>query len=199
VSGQSDPTQPGSELEPYADKCARHHRKGGGICRHPAGFRTDHPGIGPCYLHGGRTPVKHGRYSKIRPLQLRKLIQAHEEDPDPLNLLPELALGRALFEDFLKRAKEAGNSLDAVAAMGLLEAIARIVKRIEDIRSQDAISRPELIRVVTEMGRNTDHRLGQFARRVEELLPRDKVGHLEELLNQTREDLKDDWVRISIA
>jgi hypothetical protein len=128
---------------------------------------------------------------------MQEMIEQFESDPDPLNILPELAIARALFTDYIGRSS--AETVDLTAAMGLLEAIARIVKRIEDIRSQDAISRPELIRVVTEMGRNADHRLGQFARRVEELVPRDKVAHLEELLNQTREDLKDDWVRIRIA
>jgi len=28
----------------------------GALCRHPAGFRTDHPGLGNCYRHGGSSP-----------------------------------------------------------------------------------------------------------------------------------------------
>jgi hypothetical protein len=67
------------------------------------GFKTDHPGEGRCYLHGGLTPIKHGRYSRIKRQAIRDLIAEFDADPDPLNILPELAAARALFVDFVER------------------------------------------------------------------------------------------------
>src|SRR6266542_2739067 len=55
---------------PIAGRCNAHTR-GGRLCSHAAGQRTDHRGHGRCYLHGGGTPrgtasphFKHGRDSR---------------------------------------------------------------------------------------------------------------------------------------
>lgn len=40
---------------PEHDKCGAKKRKGGGSCGQTAGWGTDHPGVGPCKLHGGAT------------------------------------------------------------------------------------------------------------------------------------------------
>lgn len=80
--------------------------RAGTPCAHAAGERTDHPGQGRCWLHGGATPIRHGRYSKIRRTRLGELIAHHEDDPNPLDMLPELAAARALFQDFVERYEE---------------------------------------------------------------------------------------------
>lgn len=36
--------------------CGARTKRSGEPCRHGAGMRTDHPGAGRCWLHGGRTP-----------------------------------------------------------------------------------------------------------------------------------------------
>lgn len=77
--------------------------KSGKPCDHPAGFRTDHPGSGRCYLHGGATPVQHGLRSKVHRSRLDELIEKHMKNPDPLNLLPEVAQLRAFAEDLQTR------------------------------------------------------------------------------------------------
>ncbi len=197
-------------------------KKSGGTCRRPAGWGTDHPGVGKCKLHGGATPIKSGRYSKIKRESLRQLIAEHEADPDPLNIFPELAAARALFQDFIERydrhsealiawhqsfqtqrpidpekaggfvevidayeerivslddltdrqqqtlllarqyvaaLREPGNSnkptqiLDIADAYRIVSEITKIVERIERIRAANAISRPDLIRTMTEMSR----------------------------------------------
>jgi hypothetical protein len=58
----------------------------------------------PAWWHQARRPA-----TQVRPLlvdraaAIRDLIAAHEADPDPLNLLPEIAALRALFQDFIER------------------------------------------------------------------------------------------------
>lgn len=75
-------------------------------CRSRAGSGTDHPGIGRCDKHFGNNPIRHGRYSQIKRHELRELIEKHEQDSDPLNLLPEVAALRGLFEDYINRYEE---------------------------------------------------------------------------------------------
>jgi hypothetical protein len=82
--------------EPHAGlprpRCGAKTRRGArGPCSNVAGFRTDHVGQGRCYLHGGSSQIKSGRYSALNSVRLRDLIAEHEADPDPLNTLPELA------------------------------------------------------------------------------------------------------------
>ena len=43
----------------------RQPRYAGERCARPAGWGTEHLGFGRCKLHGGATPYKHGRYSKV--------------------------------------------------------------------------------------------------------------------------------------
>ncbi len=82
--------------------CQASKRKGG-VCTRPAGWGTNHVGQGRCKLHGGNNVIKHGRYSIIRRESLRDLAGHFEADPDPLNLLPDLAQCRALYTDFVNR------------------------------------------------------------------------------------------------
>lgn len=100
-------------LIPALPTCGAKTRSRIGECRNPAGFKTDHVGQGRCNLHGGATPVKHGRYSTITRSRIRDLITKHEEDPNPLDTLPELAAARALFQDFIERYDETTAALVA--------------------------------------------------------------------------------------
>jgi ABC-type branched-subunit amino acid transport system ATPase component len=153
---------------------------------------------------------------------MRSLIEQHEADPDPLNIFPELAAARALFQDFIERydrftdaivawhqsyqanarplskekaerlveivdqyeelisseddltdrqqknletAREFARSLtessnnkpiqilDIADAYRIVSEVTKIVERIERIRSANAISRPEMARVMQEMAR----------------------------------------------
>jgi hypothetical protein len=210
--------------------CGHRNRSDQGIddyCQNPAGFRTDHPGVGFCFHHGGASMgngtsvTTHGRYSKLFNTEIGQLIEKHNKDEDPLNLLQDLAAARALFEDFvyryeqhraeltawfeaytgykltperiealdyiikyyesLSRRQERSDVtqaqyelvrefvdkalgmldkplrpyhiLDISDASNQLEKIGKMVERIEKIRAQNAISRKDLIRVITEMGR----------------------------------------------
>lgn len=192
-------------------------------CRQAAGWGTDHPGSGRCKLHGGKSLVRHGRYSAIKRDHLRLLIEQHEKDPDPLNILPEIAANRALFQDFVERYDEwaaaliawhesyrAGGRplaadrilqlravvdefellfresdeltekqrenldgaratiaaleqapddgkpvqiLDIADASRILSETTKMVERVERIRAANAVSRPELFRIMGEMWR----------------------------------------------
>ena len=145
-------------------------------CEKSAGWGTDHVGLGRCRLHGGNNMARHGRYSTIKRAELRELIEKFEDDPDPLNILPELAAVRALFVDYLDRydqwkvallawhqsyevfgvddvKKKPRQILDVADAHRLAAECTKMVERIERIRAADAIARADLYRVMGEMGR----------------------------------------------
>ena len=91
---------------PYADSptCGAKLRRKDAHCKNKPGFKTDHPGQGRCYLHGGKTPIKHGRYSKLtnRP-RLAELMQTLGAETNPLDLMPELLMLRALVYEYIDR------------------------------------------------------------------------------------------------
>ncbi|AFZ67000.1 hypothetical protein [Deinococcus peraridilitoris] len=91
--------------EPYGGSplCGAKLRGKEATCRNAAGFKTDHPSQGKCYLHGGKTPVKHGRYSLLKHARLRELLEQAEQDPDPLDLTQDVLLMRAVVHDYLDR------------------------------------------------------------------------------------------------
>lgn len=161
---------------------ARTKTRPGGTCKKEAGWGTDHLGDGRCRLHGGVSgTLKHGRYSKVKHTALRELIERHEQDPEPLNIHPELAAGRALFESYVdryhawhdallawheswKRGDDTGKPTqlpDIADAYRILSEVTKIAERIEKVRSANAISRPELLRVLSEMSRTVDRRIDE--------------------------------------
>jgi hypothetical protein len=100
-------TREGRKAKP---KCGARNRHGK-PCRNPAGFGTNHVGEGRCTLHGGAAQIAHGRYSSINRPRIRDLLERHQADPDPLNLLPELALLRSLIVDYIERYDELTSAL----------------------------------------------------------------------------------------
>lgn len=146
--------------------------RSGGRCQQVAGWGTDHVGQGRCKLHGGATPIKHGRYSAVERDSLRGLIAAYEADPDPLCVLPEIAAARALFVDFINRYAEWREALlawhatfdrrdnpkpreilDVSDAYRLLKSVAQIAQAEKRLQLEGAVSRKDLLRVLGEMQR----------------------------------------------
>ena len=135
--------------------------KKGAYCTARAGFGTSHPGIGRCKFHGGLSPAGDGRVttgknSQVKSTQLEQLIEQERNRVDPLDLSGELATLRALVADLRTRHSD---TPDTAAELDLAEAIGRMVERIERIRSANAVSRPELNRIMHELWRAVDARV----------------------------------------
>jgi len=149
--------------------------RAGTPCKHEAGWGTDHFGEGRCKLHGGATPIRHGRYSKVNRARLASLIDEMADDPDPLDVGPELATGRALLLELLETAVNTENRQEAIKQAATVAGIAQKEKRL---RISNAISRPDLYRVLTEIVRIAeDH---------------------PDISTDTLEELKDGWQKIRI-
>lgn len=166
VATDFDPTKGGT-------KCGAKKKQGPGYCARAAGYNTDHLGQGRCDLHGGKTPIKHGRYSKVKRKDLREHIAELELDPDPLDLTPDLHMMRALWRSLVEKKKA-----DPLDAARLLAEATRIVERMERIRNANAISHRDLNRVMHEMGRVVDAFIEDQA---------------------TRDKIRDGWLSIKLA
>lgn len=134
--------------------CGAKRRNGGGPCLHPAGWQTDHPGTGRCRLHGGKTKPRvktvkpdapsGGRYDNLKRPRLRELIERYKADEDPLDLMPEAQLLRALLMDWVERHDEYVEGLQrwhASFSVGYQKALAKWVReehaRLRELLYQD--------------------------------------------------------------
>ncbi len=156
------------DLTPVPGKCngkARH----GGLCGKSAGWGVEGTREGRCRLHRGR-PIEHGIYSSIvkRSDRIAALLEEHSKNPDPLNTHPELALTRALLQDWVERYSEvmpallswhqgdgdrpgAGTVPDITEVVRLVSEISKGAKRERDSLNANWISRKDLGRLVFEM------------------------------------------------
>lgn len=161
-----DPTRGGT-------KCGAKKKQGAGHCSRAAGYNTDHPGEGRCHLHGGATPIKHGRYSKVKRKDLRELMRELADDPDPLDLTEDLLMMRALLRTLVDK-----KSASSAEAARVLAEVTKVAERMERIRNGSAISLANLNRVMHEMGRAVDALVDDPA---------------------TRERIRDAWLQIRIV
>lgn len=148
-------------------------------CGSRAGFRTAHPGVGRCAKHGGLKKggdqrVRSGSGSRVKGTTLQQLIATERDRADPLDLTGELATLRALVADLRTRNPE---KPDHTSEITLADSIGRMVERIERIRSQNAISRPELNRIMHELWRALDVRIQD---------------------DDVKAAIREDWMRISL-
>ena len=158
---------------------------GEGYCKRHAGHGTDHLGQGRCKNHGGCTPTRSGKYSKITRANLKDLVDRFTNVADPLDMLDDLAMARAYLFKFVENYDEIVDSLltwhddyyfgvdedgeprtsnkpppnlpSEAKVIMMLDTISKIVKRIQDVKSDQAIGRNDFLRIMTEMGRMAEH------------------------------------------
>lgn len=171
------PTKYEGKLEPNY-YCRGWNAKRDKYCGSRAGARTNHKGVGRCFVHGGLQDndkrITSGATSTVKATQLGQLIETERNRVDPLDLSGELATLRALVADLRARKPEAP---DHASEIQLAESIGRMVERIERIRSANAISRPELNRIMHELWRALDGRITD---------------------EKVKGEIRDDWLRIAL-
>lgn len=147
-------------------RCGRPTRQTGKPCANVFGFRTATPHVegAPCFLHGGISRRGDARVTRgtSSPASRKhftetKLAPYLDADPDAqsLSLVQELEHLRAVYRWYVNETAE----LDAKLAADLLEAVGKMVKRIEDISANNAISRADFHRVLHAMGRVVDQEI----------------------------------------
>lgn len=153
--------------------CGARKKQGEGVCHQKAGWGTDHLGQGKCKLHGGASRRITGRWSKVVNEHVAKYLEELEEDENPLDVIPDLQLLRALLRQWLDGYQEQREALVAwnrakedherpakipelLDVKGLIEAVSRMVYRIERTTSDKYIPRGKLLGLMTAMGRVVD-------------------------------------------
>ena len=100
-------------------------------------------------MHGGTSPgrpIIHGRYSVKHREKLQASIQKFLDDPSPGDLTGELALNRALLQDFLNRFPD-GVKLgvpEIKIIYDMTEAVGKTVERISRILNQTALTQADI-------------------------------------------------------
>ncbi len=84
----------------------------GRYCKMAAGTKTDHPGEGRCFLHGGCAgrPIEHGLYSKKLTKTMAEDYEAIVTDPGFRDLHTELAATKTVFAGVLQDIADRVNS-----------------------------------------------------------------------------------------
>jgi len=104
---------------------------------------------GRCRMHGGPNPgrpIIHGRYSLAHRTALADKVQTFLDDPRPGDLSAELALMRALLQDYLSRFPD-GVKLpvqEIERIMSMVETVSRLVERIARILNTTALTAAEV-------------------------------------------------------
>jgi hypothetical protein len=147
----------------------------GSKCKNKAGKRTDHVGEGKCYLHGGSTPIKHGRESKVGRARLQEKIGKFKQIENPLDLFDEVAELRAFAEDLMERwdaiygpdgalltwhesfkkgeeESKPRHLLDFSSVTSVIDRVGVMVDRIQKHKAEGTITLTTLNRVVEQLG-----------------------------------------------
>lgn len=136
-------------------------KRGGGLCQRPAGWGTDHVGIGYCKLHNGNVPkgvghheFKHGGYSKYAGTTIAEKMATFPEG-EALSLLSELTLMRGLLAAFLDKFKDSQSALasaDSISAVTLLvDNIRKITDSMVKQRNDTALTAVELAFIINRL------------------------------------------------
>jgi len=133
-------------------------------CELAAGRGTAHRGEGCCAHHDGRrneeapensadaeTPAiaeaplsMPGRYGKVQSARLQELMAEFAQDPDPLNLMPDVALLRGLIAQMIEQCGTTPTRVDLSAAARLVSDIGALADRIQKQREKGACSVAEV-------------------------------------------------------
>ena len=121
----------------------------GETCARPAGWGTEHVGSGKCKLHGGRSPggpIVHGRYSLAHRQSLAEKAQRFLNDPAPGDLTAELALLRALLDDYVSHFGEGipMRAEDVQFIASLIREVGAMVERVARILNRSALTAAEV-------------------------------------------------------
>jgi len=130
-----------------AKRCTATAKSTGERCQNPAVKGWD-----VCRMHGagspkngttGGAPPTHGRYAAKRRESLQEKIQTFREDPDPAEMWEELALLRAVLQEWLAEVDTLDEDTVGVI-LDLQNSIRRTLDSINKIRTRSALTAAEV-------------------------------------------------------
>ena len=147
----------------------------GAACRHYSGFKTDHPGFGRCYRHGGSNP--NGKRAAAKEL-VAEVVRAVDARRTPFYGQPGKTTARAALREELARSTSIVAHLEAMlgGAVGGLDPEARNaalspaqletlkalhIERAHLVRVSETVTRLELDRLDVETLEDISNRIGR--------------------------------------
>lgn len=97
-----------------------------------------------------------GRYSKQLGGEIGELVQELEADPNPLDIIPELARARALLHHWMDKAGDDVDGDQADRILKTLDLVSKVTDRMLKAQNANHIKRTDFMRVLSEMGRVVD-------------------------------------------
>lgn len=150
-------------------KCAAMTKQSHRPCKLPAGYKTDHVGQGRCHLHGGRSPIKTGRYSTVKRKNITDLMEQLAKEPNPTDMLPEVLLLRAYVHALVDRKKAAVEDSTINTLSSLVDKIGRMIERIQKAELEGSISMQAVVKLQEQMAIVvTRHVTSEIAAKIEE-------------------------------
>ena len=122
-------------------------------CTHPAGYMTDHPGMGACKYHGGakkRPTISTGVYAVQTKKRLREKIDEYmlKSRDELLDLTEHLAAARAIFDDFIIAFPDTSSEEYGLwfnRFNGILSTIGNLVDKISKIDSRNTLTAAQVL------------------------------------------------------
>lgn len=115
--------------------------KGLDFCSLQAGLGTSHLGKESCKYHERMPPMKHGRYATITKNRIIDAMEQYRNDPDALNLIPELAMLRGSLEVFLSSTNKSEMSDKTISlVLKATDSIGSMVDKIDKIQSRQILT-----------------------------------------------------------
>jgi len=130
-----------------AKQCTATAKSTGERCQNPAVKGWD-----VCRMHGagtpkedatGGAPTKHGRYAAKRRESLQEKIQTYREEDDPANLWEEVALLRAVLQEWLSEVETLDEETVGVI-LDLQNSIRKTLDSINQIKTRSALTAAEV-------------------------------------------------------
>lgn len=136
-------------------RCTARSKRTGLRCHHWAS-----QGYTVCHMHGAGTharpggrPLTHGRHSRLSVTRLGPAMAAFAADPEPLSLYAELALARALLEDFVLRYDAFSAALLAWHASFTLPAVDEGGNPVVVAKPRQMLDVSDAVRIISDIGR----------------------------------------------
>jgi hypothetical protein len=140
VKASTDKTVPktkAGDLEPNY-YCRAWNGKREKYCKARAGARTDHVGLGRCWVHGGMSQnaaaMKHGKHAKIATPAMRQAIELAEKLSNPLDMIPTLARARGVLEYAIDNYDRSKSDIALSDLTRAIDTASKVAYRIEQTR-----------------------------------------------------------------
>lgn len=111
-------------------------------CSLKAGLGTSHAGTESCKYHEGNAyNITTGRYAKVTKNRIIEAMEQHRNDPDALNLIPELAMLRGSLEVFIAGTDKKEMSDKTIGLiLKTVDSIGSMVDKIDKIQSRQVLT-----------------------------------------------------------